>query len=232
MLKSTSPEVLFLCYSNVMMTQVFILGSSMVYGVGGSHGGWADLIKQHLHQKMYGDDALGEKYEIYNFGKSGATIDFVKDTFMSQLGAYGRKQKTVIVLAVGGNNTKAEEQPDNFVSTPEEYEKEMRELLALLKENSDGLIFVGSNNYVDETKTNPKRNPLTGGRSYFTNSRRQKFAGIVKQICADLDVTLVDVTVEKEKWLSSYIYKDGLHPNDAGHQLIFEAIKPALDKHL
>src|SRR4051812_47605193 len=108
-----------------MITQVFILGSSMVYGVGGSHGGWADLVKQHLHQKMYGEDGVGEEYEVYNFGKSGATIDFVKDTFGSQLEAYGRRQKTIILLAVGGNNTKAEEEPDNFVSTHEEYEQEM-----------------------------------------------------------------------------------------------------------
>jgi len=214
------------------MTQVFILGSSMVYGVGGSQGGWADLIKQYLHQKMYGEDGIGEKYEVYNFGKSGATIDFVKDTCMSQLEAYGRGQRTIILLAVGGNNTKAEEEPHNFVSTPEEYENEMRELLSLLKQNSDGLIFVGSNNYVDESKTNPKTNPLTGGRSYFTNSRRQQFAGIVKQVCDDLGIPLIDVTVEKEKWLDAYIYKDGLHPNDAGHQLIFEAIKPTLDKYL
>jgi lysophospholipase L1-like esterase len=215
-----------------MMTQVFILGSSMVYGVGGSHGGWADLIKQYLHEKMYGEGALGEMYEVYNFGKSGATIDFVKDTFMSQLEAYGRDQKTIVLLAVGGNNTKAEEQPDNFVSTPEAYEEEMRGLLASLKQHADGLIFVGSNNYVDETKTNPKLNPLTGGRSYFTNSRRQQFAGIAKQVCDDLGIALVDVTVDKEEWLSNYLYKDGLHPNDAGYQLIFASIKPVLDKYL
>src|SRR5512133_4042867 len=109
------------------MIQIFILGSSMVYGVGGPNGGWADLIKQHLHKKMYGENGVGEKYEIYNFGKSGATIDFVKDTFKSQLDAYDRKQKTIILVSVGGNNTKAEETPDNFVSTPEEYESERRE---------------------------------------------------------------------------------------------------------
>ena len=214
------------------MTQIFILGSSMVYGVGGPHGGWADLIKQYLHKKMYGEGGVGEKYEIYNFGKSGATIDFVKDTFMSQLEAYGRKQKTIIVAAIGGNNTKAEQEPDNFVSTPAEYEHEMRNLLELLKQNCDGLIFVSSNGYVDEEKTNPKFNPLTGGRSYFTNARRQQFGAIVKDICEDMNIDLIDITVDKEKWLSTYLYTDGLHPNEAGHQLIFESIKPVLDKHL
>ena len=204
----------------------------MVYGVGGPHGGWADLIKQHLHQKMYGENGVGEKYEIYNFGKSGATIDFVKDTFKSQLDAYDRKQKTIVLVSVGGNNTKAEETPDNFVSTPEEYEREMRELLELLKQNCDGLILVGSNRPVDESKTNPKTNPLTGGKSYFTNARRQQFSSIIQEICEDMQVDLVDIVTTENEWLTKYIYSDGLHPNEAGHQLIFSSIMSALNKYL
>lgn len=37
-----------------MMTQIFIIGSSSVYGVGAESSGWADLVKQALHRKMYG----------------------------------------------------------------------------------------------------------------------------------------------------------------------------------
>lgn len=221
-----------LCYNHNMMTQIFVLGSSSIYGVGGSNAGWGDLIKQYLHAKMYGENGVGEKYEIYNFGKSGATIDFVKDTFPQQLKDYGRGHKTIVVVAVGGNNTKAQEQPDNFVSTPEEYESEMRELLTMLKQNSNALILVGSNGYVDETKTNPKLNPLTGGRSYFTNSRRQQFNEILKKLCDVIDVQLVDLGINKEEWLEKYVYQDGLHPNQAGHQLIFESVKPLLNEHL
>lgn len=215
-----------------MITQIFILGSSSTYGVGGPNGGWADLIKQYLHQKMYEDDGVGEKYELFNFGKSGATIDFVKDTFPVQLKDYGRQQKTIIIVSVGGNNSRAKEKPDNFVSTPEEYEKGMRDLLLSLKQNCDGLILVSSNEYVDEAKTNPKKNPLTGGQDYFTNARRQQFRDIVKQICKDIDVELVDIPVSKEKWVDKYVYLDGLHPNRAGHKLIFDEITPVLNKYL
>lgn len=55
------------------MIQIFILGSSTVYGVGAEHAGWADLIKQALHKKMYSENGSGEKYEIYNLGKSSGT---------------------------------------------------------------------------------------------------------------------------------------------------------------
>lgn len=49
------------------MTQIFILGSSNAYGVGGKDGGWADILKQYLHNKMYGKYGIGEKHELFNF---------------------------------------------------------------------------------------------------------------------------------------------------------------------
>ena len=214
-----------------MITQVFIVGSSLVYGVGGESAGWADLIKQYLHGKMYAKGGAGEKYEVYNFGKSGATIDFTKGVFPQLIQAYGRGQKVITVASVGGNNSKAEGQPDNYVSTPEEYAGEVKVLLALLKEYSDAVILVGSG-YIDESKTNPKTNPLTGGLSYFSNQRREQFAKITKRLCAEAEIDFVDVGVSEEEWLKNYLYEDGVHPNQAGHQLIFEVVKPLIEKNL
>jgi len=181
---------------------------------------------------MYGENGVGMEYEIYNFGKTNATIDFVVDTFPRQLKDYGRGCKTIVIAAVGGNNAKAQERPDNFVSTPEEYESEMRELLMMLKQNSDAQILVSSSGYVDETKTNPKINPLTGGKSYFTNARRQQFGKIDKKLCGEIGIQLVGVDIDDKVWLEKYVYEDGLHPNQAGYQLIFESIRPLLDEHL
>ena len=72
------------------MKQIFILGASTAYGVGGEHGGWGDLIKQYAHSKMYGQSGAGEKYEVFNFALSGATVDFVTTTFPEQIKNYDR----------------------------------------------------------------------------------------------------------------------------------------------
>lgn len=212
-----------------MITQLFILGSSSSYGVGASNAGWGDLVKQYMQAKMYGEGGVGEKYEVYNFGKSGAKVNFVQETFPRQLEEYGRGGRTIAFVAIGGNNTKAEGEPDNFVSTPEEYVAEMREVLGMLKGCVDELVVVGSNGYVDEAKTNPKLNPLTGDRSYFTNARRQQFKALLKQLCDELGIPVIDVEVEEKVWRETYLYRDGLHPNQAGHQLIFDSIRPLLD---
>lgn len=213
------------------MIQFFVFGSSSAYGAGGENGGWADLLKQRLHRKMYGGDAIGEKYEFYNFGKSGATIDFVQNTFRKQLKDYRRDGKIIALVSIGGNNSKAENEPDNFVSTPDEYRQEMTILLNELKQEFYQVLFLGSG-YVDESKTNPKSNPLTGGKSYFTNERREQFDNILKDVCKEEKIDYIEVDVKQEDWLKNYIYIDGLHPNKAGHELLAEKMWQFLSNHL
>lgn len=211
------------------MIQIFILGSSSVYGVGGNSGGWGNLVKQALHSKMYGENGVGEKYEVYNFGKSGATIEFVQDTFPQQLKQYSRGGKIITIVNVGGNNAKAEGRPDNFVSTIEEFTKEMARLLDMLKDKSTHVIAVGSGFY-DESKTNPKPNPLTGGQSFFTNKRRTEFQSRFKELCKKKEIVFVDVGVGEKEWLQKYVYEDGLHPNQRGHELISKKILAELER--
>jgi len=205
------------------------MGSSNAYGVGASEAGWADLIKRYLHEKMYSEGEVGEQFEIFNFAKSGETIAFVKNLASEILEHYGRGQKTIILVSAGGNNTKAVDTPDNYVSTLTEYENEMKDLLELLKENSETLILVDSNGYVDETKTNPKLNPLTGKYSYFTNARRKQFKVKADILCQELNIPVAEILVDSKQWERAYMHTDGIHPNQAGHQLVFESIKPILD---
>lgn len=206
------------------MKQFYILGASSAYGVGGENGGWADLLKLRIHQKMYGKDGVGEKYEVFNFAQSGATVDFVLNTFPQQVNNYKRPNDEVTILvSIGGNNAKAHGEPDNYVSTIDEYVRQMTTLFELLKANSSNVIVVGGG-YVDESKTNPKISPFDGSKSYFTNSRRIEFRNALKKLCIEMSVDLVEPGLSIEEWQAKCLYIDGLHPNDEGHKLIFEAV--------
>lgn len=211
------------------MIQFYAFGSSFEYGVGGEDGGWADILKRRLHKRMYGPDGVGEKYELYNFAQPGATIDFVRETAPEQVARYRRENDRAIALvSVGGNNVKAVDRLDNFVSTPEEYRDEMSGLLSELKSVADRVIFVGSGP-VDESKTNPKPNPLTGGCSYFSNERMQAFEAILVDVCDTLSVEYVPVGVFQDEWVQSYLAPDGLHPNGRGYELIAERVWELLE---
>lgn len=212
-----------------MITQIFLIGASSVYGVGSEAGGFADMIKQTFHQKMYSENGVGDKYEVFNFGKSGAQIDFVLNTFLQQIKDYGRDGKIITIISAGGNNVKAKITPDNFVSTIEEYKQQMSELLDLAKKLSTHVITVGSG-YYDESKTAPKISPFDGTKSYFFNKRKKEFEERLKKICKEKHITFVDIDIDENTWKEKYLYKDGLHANNKGHKLIHDAIMTELEK--
>ena len=212
------------------MGQVFIFGASAAYGVGGEHGGWADMIKLRLHKAMFEPGGMGEKHEVYIFAKPGATAEFVARTFEGQLDEYRRKDKVVAVISVGGNNAKAVGMADNFVSTPEAYSDAMKQLLGSIKKNVDALICVGFTP-VDEAKTAPKHNPETGD-SFFWNKRIQEFNAVFGDVAKELGVAFVNLSVNELEWKQKYVAVDGLHPNDAGHHLICDRVWPEVEKAL
>jgi len=205
------------------MKQIFIFGSSSTYGVGGTKGGWAGLLKEKLHTKMYGEGGVGEALEVFNFGKSGATIDLVQDTYKKQLEIYGRDAEKIILLNVGGNNAKAINEPDNYVSEPEDYRKEIHSLLSNMKQDVSYVFFVEGGHY-EEAKVYPKQSPFSNSVSYFSNARKQLFSQATKNVCNELGVTYIPVEVSEEEWIEKYAYKDGLHSNDAGYEYIFKNI--------
>jgi len=214
------------------MKQVFILGASSVYGVGAEHDGWGDLVKSYVHNKLYTSDGPGEACEVFNFAKAGSTIEFITDTFPWISEHYQRGPELVTLVSIGGNDARAVNTPDNYVSTPEEFRDKLSNLCTMLKVQSKHVIFV-SNGYVDERKVSPKPSPFNDGIvSYFTNERRAQFNAITKELCESMEFDFVAVECDKNTWINEYLYKDGLHPNQLGYQLIFEALRPKLDKAL
>lgn len=206
------------------MTQIFIFGASIVHGVGAEEAGWADLIKRKIHSTMYSENGTGEKYEVYNFGNPGATIGFVLKTFEQQIKNYQKDGKKVVIISVGMNNAKATGTPDNYASTVNEYKDQMQELLQKIKSDVDHVICVGLTP-VDEKKTTPLR---TGG-SYFWNERVQEFNAAFAKVASESTIPFVNFILDPEEWSSTYLYKDGLHPNQKGHQLIFEKVFPQVE---
>lgn len=209
------------------MIQIFALGASSVYGVGGEVGGWADVIKQRLHAQMYSKDGLGEVYEMFNFGKSGATIDFVLDALPQLFSLYARSGKIITLLTIGGNDAKAIGEADNYVSSPAEYSLKARNLLQELQRLSSHVIVVGGG-YYDETKTNPKISPFSGNKSYFTNQRKKLFEDELQKVCVELKISFVGVETDENTWKEKYVYADGLHPNQEAYNNIAEKVMKEL----
>lgn len=210
------------------MAQVFIFGSSNAYGVGGENGGWPDLMKQQLHQKMYIKGGTSERHEVFNFGKSGATVDFVSASFSDLFRLYHRdKAQTMGILSVGSNNARAEATPDNFTSSLEHFQSEMADLIKQMSASFDQL-FVLDFFPIDETKTMPFVSPNTGISYYYSNERRFQFSDALEDICRTQGIVFLKTSVPINEWIGSYLYEDGLHPNSNGHKKLAEMIMKSL----
>lgn len=210
------------------MTQIFIFGSSNAYGVGGENGGWPDLIKQQLHQVMYNKGGTSEQHELFNFGKSGATVDFVSTSFSDLFRCFRRdKSQTIGILSVGSNDARAVTAPDNFSSSLEHFQSEMTALISQMSASFDQL-YVLDFFPIDESKTMPFVSPTTGIRYYYSNERRFQFSDALEAICRTQGVVFLKTGVPINEWIGSYLYEDGLHPNSIGHQKLAEITMKSL----
>ncbi|MBX4197243.1 hypothetical protein KW801_01655, partial [Candidatus Saccharibacteria bacterium] len=73
--------------------------------------------------------------------------------------------------------------------------------------------------------------PVAWSDIHFTNDRILQFEKVLHEVCSKNNIPHV-ATFEalKDKMDSTKLFTDGLHPNNEGHQLIFELIQPELDK--
>lgn len=177
---------------------------------------------------MYIKGGISEIHEVFNFGKSGATVDFVSASF-SDLFSYFRRDKsqTMGVLSVGSNDARAESSPENFTSTLEKFQSEMTDLIKQMKARFDQLVVLDFFP-IDETKTMPFVSPTTGIRYFYSNERRLQFCDALEDICRAQGVIFLKTGVPFNEWIGSYLYEDGLHPNSNGHKKLAEMVMKSL----
>lgn len=208
------------------MAQIIGFGASSMEGVGGSKGGWFDLIKQDLHTKMYGGE-VDEAHHIYNLGIAGHSSKQTLDRMESELKVrMWPNEEIVFVYHVSSNNdSKGVGSPDNILVTPEESASNVEKAIELLRNYSNKIIVVSSN-IPDDSKTNPKKT------SYFKAERTRIYNDAVRNKCHELNVQYMDfIELAKDMdWIGTMMASDGLHPNDVGHAWMAEQLKPELYK--
>lgn len=211
------------------MAQIIGFGASMMEGVGGSNGGWLDLIKLDLHKRMYGGAELKEKHHIYNLGVAGHTSAQTLERMKSELEARGWPGREYIFIfnPSVNNDSKGVGEPDNILVTPEESVQNMEKAITLLQQYSSKILLTSSN-LPDDRLTNPK------GANYFQADRTRRYSDMLAKKCAELDIPYIDIISlsDSVNWFDEMMAKDGLHPNDKGHEWIAEQVKPGLYKFL
>lgn len=211
--------------------QIFCIGASSIYGVGGTKGSWADLLKLEIHNLQYNKGGIGQVHEVYNLAVPGARIKDCNAKTEVELKVMSKPGRKIIsIIQIMGNNALAIGSPDNFESSPEEYRQEMRQFLIMAKKFSDHVICLGATP-VDESKTMPIiKDSEKNSKVYMSNERRMLFEPIIGELAEELGLEFLPLHNESllAGWAQNFQYEDGIHPNDAGYVWIYEQIKPKL----
>jgi len=208
------------------MKTVLLFGDSIAHGVGGQAGGWTDKLKTTLNGQLWDSDRGTVLYEL---GVSGDTARDVLGRFEVELLArapHANPQDTSVIFAAGVNDSKATNKSDNFLSDADQYATTIQAFIRIAKGHAANIICVGLLP-VDEARSNP-RHTLGGDIAYFFNRRIKQFEAALVEVCKKEHIACVSLFGQvPTDWKQNYL-ADGLHPNDAGHEWIFEQVRPKL----
>lgn len=203
--------------------RVLVFGASSAQGYWDSQGGWVDRLKRYyfdLKLKNLPADQPG----IMNLGVSDDTTGHILKRLEPEAVARENAKGVSFIFQVGSNN--AAELDGKLRSTTEEYKKELEQIIEKARQFSDKILVVGFP-AVDETRTCPLP---WATNMYFKNANVRVYEDAAAELCRELDVPFVPLHEQFRKSEQDLHAHDGLHPNDAGHQLIFELVQPELDK--
>lgn len=199
--------------------RVLVFGASSVQGYWDAQGGWSDRLK-HYYDELQMQDWSQEQPRIINLGVSGDTSNQVLSRVSSEAAGRQNEKGLAIIIQVGGNN--AAEENGKTLTTAEEYQAELEKIVDESRKFTDKVLAIGFQR-VDESKTLP----VAWKDLYYKNNNMARFELAAKERTEKLDVPFVPIF---EKFQTDMNAHDGLHPNDKGHQLIFELVRPELDK--
>lgn len=209
-----------------MLKGIWVFGDSIVYGAFDTKGGWVQRLRTYLDEK--GFDEKGKYYcEIYNLGipKGETTVDLKKRILID---AEPRKwdAERLTLISVGINDSAVlNDEEGNWVNI-EKYRENLKEIIEKAKTFSSQVVMIGVT-LVDEEKTNPVPWDKKLG---YRNSVIKEYNQAMMEVAEENNLLFIDLIPRLEKVNWKNMLRDGVHPNDEGHELIFQVIKDQLEE--
>jgi len=207
--------------------RILIFGDSITQGFWDlEYGGWAQRVRKEYDRETV-KNLAGRLLAFFDLGIAGEMTGGVVERMGYEIEARRwQDDPIVLVFQVGINDTQFA--GDEMMATPEKYREELDVLLSSARHYAERILFIGLTP-VDDARCNPWAHSPTGVS--FSNKRILEFEGELRKFCLEKDVACVQIF---EKFQAAQqkddLLLDGLHPNDAGHQLIADLVKPELDK--
>ncbi|MEM1367793.1 MAG: GDSL-type esterase/lipase family protein [Cyanobacteria bacterium P01_H01_bin.15] len=201
----------------VQPSKILAFGDSLVYGYGDPDGGgWAE----RLRRRWLGIDGP----ILYNLGVRGDRLGQVCDRFESEFSRRGELRNQLpqgVIVCVGVNDSaRLGRNTGRHFTELEQFQQQWWSLLSQIRKYCPVLV-VGMVP-VDESKM-PFIDCL-----YYSRASQYLYKEATKAVCQTHQVPYLDTfdlwRAQGEDWIQARLCADGLHPNSAGHEAIFDAV--------
>ncbi len=198
------------------MGSICIFGASSTWGAWDLElGGWVNRLRLWLDQKNVADDDF--YLTVYCLGVDGDRTPDVLKRFAGEVAA---REPDVIIISIGDNDAAGKKDGNDHSVSPDEFVTNITTLVDKAQQAAKTVIFLGLK-IPDESKTNPV--PWNNEVHYTVDGVRkydELLRATVEQHGASY-LPFADVLLAAD-------YADGLHPNEGGHQKIFEHVRDFL----
>ncbi len=207
--------------------RVLVFGASITQGFWDTEGGWVARLRKH-YDKLQIDKPETDQPVIFNMGISADTVGDVLNRFVPETEARKRHGDVAFIFSVGTNNAAVGAyRTQDFKSNPAQYKNEMTQLILSAKKYSNRILLVGLPS-CDEAKTTP----VSWADVFYTNERIKIIENLMKEVAIEQSLTFIPIYDEFKNLQDKgedNLY-DGLHPNNVGHEIICNLVKPELEK--
>lgn len=197
--------------------RILFFGDSITQGFFDPQGGWVQRLINDAMRLAIEDLAKNTEHEYFNLGVSGDMAKGLAARISTEAEARRwRDGSQFWVVAVGLNDSLIE--AGKPWATPKSYGQKLALILSAAQDAKAQLLFVGLT-ACDE----PRTSPVAWGDYYYRNARIWEFEQTLRGFTMAHNLPLVALY---EQFLQRPdLLIDGLHPNEAGHSLIYSEVK-------
>lgn len=199
--------------------RVLVFGDSIAYGAWDTAGGWVERLKAEAHKQTV-ESGLAEKVQILNLGIGGDTSTKILERLRNEIEVrISPSWPNVLVISYNANDERA---VDGVVETAiNQFETNTREIITLARQFAERILFVGN-------APLSKDIIIFKGQEY-SDERIRAYEASLAQILSEENIPFVQLRpIFEGAGLEGLYSSDGLHPNDKGHELIANTVKPKL----
>jgi lysophospholipase L1-like esterase len=212
------------------MAQIFCFGDSITYGAWDvANSGWAQKLRMYLDKKQEEDDSL--YFLTYNLGIPGETTGGLVNRFSSETKARIREEKqeeNIFIFAYGANDAAMIPSQNKFRVDAEDFKNNLENVVDQAKKFGNKIFILNITPVNEEFTANPVNKDKSRINKYIEAYNKK-----IKEMAGNKGIYLVDVnSAFMNNDYKSLFCEDGLHPNESGHEVIFnellKVVKPII----